>query len=109
MPHLIANNSASVLVMNAAWWTVLMREWLAECMCNIEVAISFLMLASVITRAVDGEEEIQRTISLSSWTQILSFSFLLTKLKEKWSEKLSVKWKPGVNSRLRRENDGKIP
>ena len=69
-------------------------------MCNIDIAILFLMLASVMTRAVDGEEEIQRTISSSSCTRILSFSFLLTKLKEKWSEKLSVKQKPGVNSWL---------
>ena len=69
-------------------------------MCNIDIAILFLILASVMTRAVDGEEEIQRTISSSSCTRILSFSFLLTKLKEKWSEKLSVKQKPGVNSWL---------
>ena len=101
MPHLIANNSASILVMNTAWWTVLMRGWLAKCIWDIDVAISFLMLALVMTKAIDGEEEIQRTILLSSWAYILSFSFLLTKLKEKWSEKLSVIWKP-------EEKDGKI-
>ena len=43
----------------------------------------FLMLASVTTRAVDEEEEKWRTISLSSWNHVLSFSFLLAKLKEK--------------------------
>ena len=109
MPHLIANNSASVLVTNIAWWTILMREWLAECMYDIDVVISFLMLASITMKAVDGEEEIRRTISSSSCTQILSFSFLLTKLKEKWSEKLSVKQEPGVNSWLRGENNRIIP
>ena len=32
MPHLIANSSASKLVMNAAWWTVFMEGgWLDEC------------------------------------------------------------------------------
>jgi len=60
-------------------------------MCEIDVAISFLILASVTIRAVFGEEEIQRTISLSSCTWILFFSFLLTKLKEKRSEKMSDK------------------
>ena len=78
-------------------------------MCDIDVAISFLILASITMRAEGGEEEIQRTISSSSCTQILSFSFLLTKLKEKQSEKLSVKRKPEVNSWLREENDGRIP
>jgi len=67
-------------------------------MCKIDVAISFLMLASVTIRAVFGEEEIQRTILLSSCARILSFSFLLVKLKEKQSEKMSDKQKPGVNS-----------
>ena len=86
-----------------------MRGWLAEWMCDIDVAILSFMLASVMTKAMDGEDEIQRVISLSSWTQIESFSFLFTKLKEKQSEKMSVKWKPGVNSRLREENDGKRP
>jgi len=54
-------------------------------MCEMDVAISFLMLASVTIRALFGEEEIQRTISSSSCTRILSlsFSFLFAKLKEK--------------------------
>ena len=78
-------------------------------MWDIDVTISFLMLASVTAKAVDEEEEIRRTILLSSWAHILSFSFLLTKLKEKWSEKLSVIWRPEVNSRLKGEKDGKIP
>ena len=86
-----------------------MREWLAKYMWDIDVAISFLMLASVMTKAIDGEEEIWRTISSSFWAHILSFSFLLTKLKEKQSEKLSVIWKLGVNSGLRGEKDRKIP
>ena len=77
-------------------------------MCAIDVAMLFLMLASVTTRAVFGEE-FWRTKSLSSWAQKLSFLFLLTKLKEKWSEKMSNKWYPGVNSWWRGENDGKIP
>jgi len=79
----MANSSASELVTNTAWWTVFMREQLAWWMCEINVAISFLMLASVTIRAVFGEEEIQRTKSSSScmWVLSLSFSFLLAKLK----------------------------
>ena len=62
-------------------------------MCKMDVAISFLMLASVIIRAVFGKEEIRKAILSSSYTRILSlsFSFLLAKLKEKQSEKMSDK------------------
>ena len=61
-------------------------------MCEIDVAISSLMLVSMTTRAVWGEKELQRTILSSSCAQILTFYFLflLTKLKENQSEKLSV-------------------
>ena len=69
------------------------------------------MLASIITRADWGEEELLRTISSSSWEWVLyfSFSFLLTKLKQKQLENLSIIQRPGENSGLRGENDGKIP
>jgi len=40
---------------------------------------------------------------------VFRFSFLLTKLKEKWSEKLSIIWWLEENSILRGEKDGKIP
>ena len=86
-----------------------MRGWLAECTCEIDVAMSFLMLASITMKTVDGEEEIQRTILSSSWMWVLSFSFLLTKLKEKQSEKLSDKQKPEINSQFKGEKDGKMP
>ena len=51
----------------------------------MNVAILFLILASVTIRAVFGKEEIRRAISSSScaWILSLSFSFLLAKLKEK--------------------------
>ena len=111
IPHLIANSSTLVLVTNEAWWTVLIRGRFTEWMCEMDVAISFLILASIITRAVWGRGELQRTISSSSWARILffSFSFLLTKLKEKRLEKLSIIRWPRENSELRGEKDGKIP
>ena len=70
-----------------------------------------LMLASVITRADWGEEELLRTMLSSSWARVLyfSFSFLLTKLKQKRLENLSVIRRPDENSELRGENEGKIP
>jgi len=108
IPHLIANNSASILVTNAAWWTVLIRGQFAECTWDIDIAILFLILASVTTRAIDGEEERWRTILSSSWKHILSFSFLLAKLKEKQFEKLSVIQEPGANSGWKGEKEGKI-
>ena len=90
---------------------VFVRGLFTKWICDIDVAQLFLMLASVTMRAVWGEEETQRTISLSSWMRVLFFvfSFLLTKLKEKRSEKLSIIWWPGENLILRGEKDGKIP
>ena len=67
------------------------------------------MLASITMMAVDGEEEDQKTISLSSWKQILSFFFLLAKLKEKQSEKLSINREPRASSRWKDEKKEKIP
>ena len=80
-------------------------------MCKTDIAMSFLMLASVITSVDWGKEELLRTMSSSSWVQVLyfSFSFLLTKLKEKQLENSSIIRRPGENSGLRGENDGKIP
>ena len=76
MPHLMAKSSTSVLVMNAAWCTVFVSGWLAMWMCEIDIAISFLMLASVMMRAVRGNEELWRTMLSSSCVQVLSFFFL---------------------------------
>jgi len=80
-------------------------------MCEIDVAMLCLMLASIITRADWGEEELLRTMSSSSWAWVLyfSFSFLLTKLKQKRLENSSIIQRPGENSGLRGENEGKIP
>jgi len=60
--------------------------------CEIDVAMLCLMLASIIMRADWGEEELLRTMSSSSWARVLyfSFSFLLTKLKQKQLGNLSV-------------------
>ena len=57
MLHLIAKSSASVLVTKAAWWTVLTKGWSHMWICEIEVAISFLMLTSETTIAVWGGRE----------------------------------------------------
>ena len=56
IPHLIVNSSASELVTNTVWWTVLMRGELAWCTCAIEVAMLSLILVSVTTRADKGME-----------------------------------------------------
>ena len=108
IPHLIVKSSASELVINTAWWTVLMRGELAWCTCATDMAMLFLILASVTMR-VDEEREFWRTKSSSSWARMLSFPFLLTKLKEKWSENLSKTWWPEVNSWWRGSKEGKMP
>ena len=75
----------------------------------MDVAMSFLMLASVTMMAMDKEDDNSKTILSSYWRQILSFFSLLDKLKEKWSEKLSMILEPRERSRWRGENKRKIP
>ena len=75
----------------------------------MEVAMSFLTLASVTTIAVLGEEDDYSVISSSCWMCILSFFSLLAKLNKNRSEKTSTILDPGINSELREEKDGNTP
>ena len=109
IPHLMAKSSASVLVMKAAWWTVLIKGWSHMWTCDTDVAMLFLMLVSVMMIAVCGEENECNVISSSCWKHVLSFFSLLTKLKENWSEKMSTILEPRLSSGLSGEKDGKIP
>ena len=90
---------ASVVVTKAAWCNILITGWLAICTCKMDVAMLFLMLVSITTMAVEGEENDSRTILSSCWKWISSFLFLVAKLKEKWFEKLSIILEPRESSR----------
>ena len=57
MPHLMAKNSASDEVMLTTWWRVLTTGLLKTWMCAMDEVTLFLTLASVITRALEDEEE----------------------------------------------------
>ena len=108
MPHLIIKSPASVLITEATWCSVLVTRWLVKCTCKMEVAMLFLMLASITTMAVDKDEDDSMTI-LSSWSSwIWPFFSLLFKLKEKQSEKLSIILEPGKSSGWRGEKKEKI-
>ena len=100
IPHLIVNNSASVLMTWTTWWSVLEISLLQMCICDINMAMLLLTLASMIMRASEGILEDSITILLSWWIHVfrLSFFCLLNKLKEKWSEKVSITLKPKENS-----------
>ena len=107
IPHLIAKSSALILVMNITWWTILIKRWSHVYIYDIDIAISFLMLASDMTIAVCGKEDNCRLISSSCWKCILLFFSLLDKLKENQSENLSTILEPRLNSRWRGENEEK--
>ena len=92
MLYLIAKSLASVVITKAVWCNILITGWLAMCTCEMDVTMSFLMLVSI------GKEDNLRTILSSCWKQILSFLFLVAKLKEKQSEKLSIILEPGESS-----------
>ena len=78
-------------------------------MCDINIAMLFLMLASITTMAMNGEEDDCRTILSSCWKRNLSFFSLLAKLKENWSGELSTILEPEKSSGWRGENEGKTP
>jgi len=109
MPHLIVKSSASVLVTFRVWWRVfvigLSRMWI----CEIEVATLFLMLASVIMSAEEGESEDSRANLSSYWMWDLMFWLvhLLNRWKEKWLEQVSMILLSEKSSRLRRLKDEK--
>ena len=103
----MANNSASVLMTLTAWWTIFVKGLSTIWMYAIEMAILFLILASDVTIATNGDKEDSKTKSSISWAHNL-MSFLLSWiLKEIHSEKLSIILKPGENSELRGEKEGK--
>ena len=94
MPHLIAKSSTSVVVTKTVWCNALINSWLAMYICEIDIAMSFLMLVSDTTMAVKLDEDTSRTILSSCWHQVFLFFFLIDKLKEKQSEKLSIILEP---------------
>ena len=67
MLHLIAKSSASVVVTKTVWCNILINGWLAICICEMDVAMSFLMLASDMTMVVELDEDASRTILSSCW------------------------------------------
>jgi len=77
IPHLIANNLASVLVTLIAWWIVFVRGLSTIWMCTMEVATLFLMLASEATRVIIGDEEDSKVNLSSSWARNLISFYLL--------------------------------
>ena len=79
------------------------------CVCNINIAVLFLMLASVTTMAVDGELDDSMTMLLSWHAWFLSSFCLLCKLNTIQSEKLSITLWPGESLKWREEKERKIP
>ena len=77
-------------------------------MCEMDVATSFLILASDAMMAMEGDEEDSKASLSSWWVQcLLSFSLLQT-LNEIWSEKLTIILRPGENSEWSEIKDGKL-
>ena len=109
MLHLMAKSSASDKVMLTAWWRVLTIGLLKMWMCAMDKAILFLTLASVVTRALENEEEDSIAKVSSCWRQDLKEGslLLLKEWKEKQLEKVSITLLPGWSSGLSGSNAGK--
>ena len=74
IPHLIAKNSASELVILMAWWSVLMIGLLQTCMCVIEEAMLFLTLVSITMSAFDRVFNDSMARLLSCWIWDLNYN-----------------------------------
>jgi len=79
------------------------------CVYDIDLAISFLILASVIMIVVKGELDVLMIILSSCWVQNLLLFCLLCRLNTKWSEKISIILWPGESLEWRGVKEGKIP
>jgi len=66
-------------------------------MCNIEVTMLFLILASAMTRTFSGFEEnsLMGLLSECIWSLKTNLSFQFTIWKERQLGKLSIRQKPG--------------
>ena len=79
----------------------LLKKW----MCEMEVATWFLILASDTTM---DEKELEDALSvISSKFSMYFLTFEEQGWKEKQSGKMSTIWFPGLNSLLKKENEGK--
>ena len=109
IPHLMAKNSASVLVMLTAWWSVLIIGLLWTCTCMIEEAMLFLTLASVTMSVLDGvfNDSMTRLLSCWIWDLKRQPKFFLNKWKEKQLEKQLIILLPSLNSGLKGLKEGK--
>ena len=107
MLHLIANSSASVLVMRTVWWIVFVRGLLYICMYTIDVAILFLMLTSEAMMATEGMKRTPRPFCQVDRCEIYRFYLCYRHWNEIQSEKLSITLSPGENSKSRGAKDEK--
>ena len=78
------------------------------CICDIDVAILFLILASVTTIVVEKEFNNLIIVLSSCWVQVLLPFCLPCRLNTNWSEKLSITLWPGESSEWRGVKEGKI-
>ena len=95
----MVKNSALVLIILLAWWSILIIGLLWTCTCTIEEVTLFLTLASVTIRVFNGvfDDSMARLSScwicdLKCWSLLL-----LNKWKEKWLGKQSIILLPGEN------------
>ena len=109
IPYLMANNLAFILVILTTWWSVLVIGLLWMWIYNINIAMLFLTLVSVMTKAWEWlfEDSIANLLSLWTWDLRLSLLHLLNEWKEKWLEKVSIILYSGENSELRGSNKEK--
>ena len=109
IPHPIAKNSALELIILIVWWSILMISLLWMCMCAIEEATLFLILASITISMFDGvfDNLMARLLSYWIWDLNCWSLLLLNKWKENQLEKQSIILMPGVNLGLRGSNEGK--
>jgi len=111
IPHLMANNSTSVVVMLTVWWITFLMDLESELIWVMEVAILFLMLASetTITELAFAHTSITMSLSFQRWANLLSLYLQLAWWNEKWLENILIILELGKSSLFRELNNEKIP
>ena len=109
MLYLIATSLALVLMTFRAWWRVFVIGLSLMWMWVIDVVTLFLMLASNMMSAIEGDSNDLIAILSSSWTQevTLQFTCLLKSWKRKQLENVFIILWPGNSSGLIKSNEEK--
>ena len=105
------NNSAFVIVILIAWWSIFFIGLENEWIWTIDIAILFLMLVSETTMIVWGSDKVLSisSLSLQRWATLHFLLWQSALWNKKQLEKVLINLDPGKNLLFKESKDEKIP